>query len=156
MGVQEVPRHLESAVGDAVEEGLSPVPSRVSTHGQPEVAGTPQGDRRENAEQEDADNANLGFAAIAGVDPGKQEGKNNRCGPKAKPIRQRIECITPKRIFFEEADHQEGKSPEEPPAKNRTAVKTDRTEIENVKASHHQQQNSNSQQAPQQLPTKHP
>ena len=74
VGGEETALHEAAAVGDAVEEGLAPVPGHVEADAPPQRAGAPESDDEDNAGQEDLEEAQRGLSGVARV------GVEEECG----------------------------------------------------------------------------
>src|SRR5580693_2226698 len=64
---EQVTAPNRSAVGHGVKKSLTPIPSGVKAHGKPEIAGAPQGETKEEADQRGRQRARPMFALVAQV-----------------------------------------------------------------------------------------
>src|SRR5580658_1182227 len=74
----------ESAVGDAVEERLAPIPRSVEADGEPERAGAPQTEAEDHGGETGGEQPDGGFAWILAVTETEENGKDYGCGPESQ------------------------------------------------------------------------
>ena len=67
VGGEETALHEAAAVGDAVEEGLAPVPGGVEADAPPQRAGAPEGYDEDYAGEEDLEEAEPVLTGVVGV-----------------------------------------------------------------------------------------
>jgi len=72
-----------SAIGNAIEEGLSPVPRGVEADGPPERASTPQAEAEDHRGQAGREQSDRRFAWILAVAESEEDGKDDGRGPEA-------------------------------------------------------------------------
>src|ERR1700743_1577274 len=145
-------RRLKPTVIHAKEIRLSPVPAGMRAHGQPEIAGLPEGCGRKQRKNRGSNDSYFCLAAITHVDTSKQDGLNNGSRPEANAFRQGVQEITAKGKFLKEPDQQKDEPPNDAPAKNLAVDWAEPAEIENIQDMQNKQQQRQRHKSPEQIP----
>src|SRR5579864_261186 len=74
----------ESAVGDAVDEGLAPIPRGVKADGPPQRSSTPEAQAPDHASQAGGEQSNGRLSRVAVVAEAEENGENDGRGPEAQ------------------------------------------------------------------------
>src|ERR1700731_2844391 len=113
--IRQVSFEDEAAVRHRVKECLAEIKTRVPSHNQPEIPGTPQGKREKQPDGHDPRCSLPAFTGIPQMDSPKRARKHNRCRPEADAPRERVLRISSKREFFKQAHKHKEDSPQYSP-----------------------------------------
>src|ERR1035437_10153912 len=134
VGGGEVGLRHSSAVGDAQEEGLRPVPCGVEADRPPQRAGAPETEAKHHADQAGREHADRRFAWILAVAEAEEEGQDHGGSPetersavarfKSPPVetsetaREGVLEVAAAEVLLEQADQEKAEQPRGPVTKN--------------------------------------
>jgi len=163
VGDEEASLEVTAAVGDAVEEGLAPVPCHMEADAPPERAGTPESNDEDEAGEEDLEESELGFASVGGVsdeedgrgeDGGDPEGDGTSVSGGdeiAEADHAAVEGeleIAAEEVLLKETDKEEGGEDGEAPAEDGGSVEESRIEGEVVRGVQGEDERGDGEDAP--------
>src|SRR5215467_2104447 len=102
-----------AAVGNGVEEALSPVPGGVEADGEPKCSGSAKGEAEEHPDDEHRADSERALVGVPQVDDGKVGGEDRRCQPEPSAAGKSEERIAAGEELFVECDDDEEHSPED-------------------------------------------
>lgn len=112
-GVEKMADAEEAAVGSAVKKGLSPVPRRVEADAEPEAAGAANDQAENHADDEDLENAEKVFTAIAKMGRGEQQRHNQSGRPEGETAGEREQEVAAKETFLVDTHAEKSHAPGE-------------------------------------------
>src|ERR1035441_398556 len=134
VGGEKMALRHSSAVGDAPEEGLRPVPCGVEADRPPQRAGAPETEAKHHADQAGREHADRRFARILAVAEAEEEGQDHGGSPetersavarfKSPPVetsetaREGVLEVAAAEVLLEQADQEKAEQPRGPVTKN--------------------------------------
>src|ERR1700722_5456192 len=138
-GVEEIVIRGESAVGNAVEKSLSPVPSRVESYSPPQIAGAAQEKAEKQSEKHHREQPELALPRIARMRQPEQQRQQNRRRPVTHSTGERELKIPTKRKLLRQAYHHKSRAPGRNRSDDCVAMNRDAGQPESVQRENAQQ-----------------